>query len=131
MKICHVCGKECTDEMEFCDVCGADLTISVEEITQEDKETDLLNNPMVVASLEDVVSAEIFKDLLNEKGIKYTSNSLEGSTMKVSFGGAFVAEDICVDESDYEKASEIYEEFINAEPEFDDEFFEENNISEE
>ncbi len=44
--------------------------------------------------------------------------------MKVTFGGSFVADDIYVDEQDFDAANTIYEEFLNSEPQFDEEFFE-------
>ena len=50
--------------------------------------------------------------------------------MKVTFGGSFVAEDIYVDEQDLDAANTVYDEFLNSEPQFDEEFFEdaENEI---
>ena len=85
---------------------------------------------MLLATLDDVVSAEILKDLLTEAGILYSSDSGEDGTMKVTFGGSFVADDIYVDEQDFDAANTIYEEFLNSEPQFDEEFFEdaENEI---
>ena len=43
--------------------------------------------------------------------------------MKVTFGGSFTADEIYVDDSDFERANQIYEDFINSEPTFDEEFF--------
>ena len=50
--------------------------------------------------------------------------------MKVTFGGSFVAEDIYVDEQDLDAANAVYDEFLNSEQQFDEEFFEdaENEI---
>ena len=45
--------------------------------------------------------------------------------MKVTFGGSFTADEIYVDDSDFERANQIYEDFINSEPIFDEEFFDE------
>ena len=122
MKVCHVCKAECDDAAELCPVCGADLTAEITE--EEEKEEKVINNPVLLATLDDVVSAEILKDLLTEAGILYSSDSGEDGTMKVTFGGSFVADDIYVDEQDFDAANTIYEEFLNSEPQFDEEFFE-------
>lgn len=124
MKICHVCKAECDDEAELCPVCGADLTGDNGE--EEATEEIILNNPVLLATVNDVVSSEILKDLLKENGIPFTCDSDDEGTLKVTFGGSFVADDIYVDDSDFEKASQVYEDFLNSEPEFDDEFFEED-----
>ena len=100
-----------------------DEILSAEE-KEEEKEEKVINNPVLLATLDDVVSAEILKDLLTEAGILYSSDSGEDGTMKVTFGGSFVADDIYVDEQDFDAANTIYEEFLNSEPQFDEEFFE-------
>ena len=122
MKICHVCKAECEDETELCPVCGADLTGGEEENSEEEI---VINNPVLLATVDDVVSSEILKDLLKENGILFTCDSDEEGTLKVTFGGSFIADDIYVDESDFERASQIYDDFLNSEPEFDGEFFDE------
>ncbi len=122
MKICHVCKAECEDEAELCPVCGADLTGGEEENSEEEI---VINNPVLLATVDDVVSSEILKDLLKENGILFTCDSDEEGTLKVTFGGSFIADDIYVDESDFERASQIYDDFLNSEPEFDGEFFDE------
>lgn len=122
MKICHVCKAECEDETELCPVCGADLTVGEEERSEEEA---VINNPVLLATVDDVVSSEILKDLLKENGILFTCDSDEEGTLKVTFGGSFIADDIYVDESDFERASQIYDDFLNSEPEFDGEFFDE------
>ena len=131
MKVCHVCKAECDDAAELCPVCGADLTAEItEEEEKEAKEGKVINNPVLLATLDDVVSAEILKDLLTEAGILYSSDSDADGTMKVTFGGSFVAEDIYVDEQDLDAANTVYDEFLNSEQQFDEEFFEdaENEI---
>lgn len=126
MKICHVCKAECEENAELCSVCGADLTEQV--ANQDEKEQVILKNPVLVASVDDVVSAEIFKDILSENGIIFSSgDSEENGTLKVVFGGGFVAEDIYVDESAFEDAKRLYEEFLNSPPEFEGEFFNDEN----
>ena len=123
MKICHVCKAECDDFAELCPVCGADLTVDNKE--EEATEEIILNNPVLLATVDDVVSSEILKDLLKENGIPFTCASDDAGTLRVTFGGSFVADDIYVDDSDFEKASQVYEEFLNSEPEFEEEFFDE------
>lgn len=124
MKICHVCNAECEDNAELCPVCGADLTFEAEPENPAEEEA-LLKNPVLLATLDDVVSSEILKDLLTEAGIGYSCDTDGDGTMKVTFGGSFVADDIYVDEADFEAANAIYEDFLNAEPQFDEELFEE------
>ena len=127
MKICHVCKAECEDFAELCPVCGADLVETVEENAVNEGETEeiVIKNPVLVATLEDVVSAEIFKDILKDNGILFSSDNEDQGTVRVVFGGAFVSEEIYVDNSDLEKANELYSEFLESEQEFDGEFFDE------
>ncbi len=129
MKICHVCGAECNDDAELCTVCGAEF-LPTDENTDSEAQTEIiLENPVLAASVEDVVTAEIFRDMLRENGIPFTCDEADaGSSMRVVFGGGFVAEDIYVSEKDLADAERIYEEVLNSEPdfdEFDDEFEEE------
>ena len=126
MKICHVCGHECDDTAELCPVCGADMTAEQENTPPKilPEEEKVLENPVLLATIEDVVSAEIFKDILRENSVLFSCDSEDGGVMKVTFGGSFIAEDLYVSESDFEKASELYEEFLKSEPAFDEAFFE-------
>ena len=124
MKICHVCKAECEENAELCPVCGADLTVNTMEETAETEEM-ILNKPVLLASLDDVVSSEILKDLLIENGIPFSCDTEDEGTLKVTFGGSFSADDIYVDEGDFERANQIYEDFLNSEPEFDEDFFDE------
>ena len=126
MKICHVCKAECEDNAELCPVCGADLTYNAQEEVEEETEEQVLNNPVLLASLDDVVSAEILKDLLKENGILFSDDAEGEGTLKVTFGGAFTAVDIYVDEADFERANQIYEDFLNSEPTFEEDFFDED-----
>ena len=124
MKICHVCSAECEDNAELCPVCGADLTLERQEEEIQAEEI-VLNKPVLLATLDDVVSAEILRDLLTENNIPFSCDSEDEGTLKVTFGGSFISDDIYVDESDLEKANQIYEDFLNSEPTFDEEFFDE------
>ena len=95
-------------------------------ITYRDAEGEIiLNKPVLLASLDDVVSSEILKDLLKENGIPFSCDTEDEGTLKVTFGGSFTADEIYVDDSDFERANQIYEDFINSEPIFDEEFFDE------
>jgi len=125
MKICHVCKAECEDSADLCPVCGAILSENGDENTVKE-----ITNPTLLASVEDVVSAEILEDILTDNGIMFSDNSAEvENSMRVTFGGGFVSLEIYVDDSDYEKAKELYEEFLASEENneffFDDEFAEE------
>ncbi len=121
MRICHVCKCECGDYAELCHLCGADLTVSIEE--NESVEEKVIERPVLLATLDDVVSAEILRDILNSNGIPNSGSESGDGAMKVAFGGAFVAEEIYVDSCDFEKAEELYQEFLNSEVEFEGEFF--------
>ncbi len=116
MKLCHVCSAECLDDAELCPVCGAELA---DEETTEPAEEKIIENPVLAASVEDVVTAEIFKDILTQNNIPFSCDESENG-MNVVFGGGFVAVDIYVDEDNLEKAEELYEEVLNTEPQFDD-----------
>ena len=126
MKICHVCKTECEDDTELCPVCGAGLTGSTDG--EAEPEEIILNNPVFLASVDDIVSSEILKDLLRENSIPFTCDSDEEGTLKVTFGGSFIADDIYVDESDFERAEQIYQDFLNSEPEFDGDFFDDEDV---
>jgi len=123
MKICHVCNFECEENAELCPVCGADLTNAVQET--EEQEEKVVIEPVLLATFEDVVSAEIFKDILIDNKIAYSCDDDSDSGMKVVFGGGFASVDIYVDKSQFDEASAIYEEFLNSEPEFSDDFSDE------
>ncbi len=120
MKICHVCGIECDDSQEVCLVCGADLTES-EAVTGENIERPI-SEPVLIATFEDVVFSEIFRDILTENGIPYSMGSDEGA-VHVMFGGGFAADEIYVEKRDFEKAEVLYNEFMENPPEFSDEEF--------
>ncbi len=124
MKICHVCKKECEDSAELCPVCGAELTYEQTE-AEADNEENIIHNPTLLNSFEDIISAEIFKDILKDNNILFTSSSDMGeAVLQVTFGGGLVSEDIYVDEADFETANSLLEDFLNTEIEFDGEFFE-------
>ena len=123
MIICHVCAAECEDEAELCPVCGAVLNRpETEEV--EEAENDIIENPTLLTSFEDLISAEVFKDVLKENEIPFTCSSEMGdNTIQVMFGGGFVAEDVYVGEENLEVARQLLEDFNSQEIEFDDTFF--------
>ena len=117
MKICHICNAECEADAQLCHVCGAELREEIENEQISEKE---LENPVLAVSVEDVVTAEIYRDMLNENGILFMCDSKEQGNMKVLFGGGFIAEDIYVSERDLERAKEIYQEVLSSENCFED-----------
>lgn len=127
MLICHVCNAECEEDIELCPVCGAQLNIVSQKSNDTTSESDILKNPTLLTAFEDMISAEIFKDILIENGIHFTSSSEMGEALQVTFGGVLVSEDIYVAESDMEKATELLESFSELEIEFDDNFDGEEN----
>lgn len=116
MKICHVCKAECDDDALLCSVCGAELIGDIKQDTEEETEDIELKNPVLAVSVEDVVTEEIFKDILTENGIPF---ACEEGGMKVVFGGGFNASEIYVEDYDLERAQQLYSELMNSETEFD------------
>ena len=62
MIICHVCSTECEEEQELCPVCGAVLNhqTEAEEPEKEEADTDIIENPTLLTSFEDLISSEVF-----------------------------------------------------------------------
>lgn len=124
MKFCKVCGAHCDDSAELCLVCGAEFIDDEQEETEGIEENRItIRNPVVAASVEDIITTEIYCDVLADNGIPYSfdeENSEVG--IKVMMGGSFAATNIYVDESDLEKAEALYQEVLNSNAEFDGEF---------
>jgi len=124
MKICHVCKEVCEDFVELCPVCGADLSEIEEDNNGIAEEITEITDPVLVATIEDVVSAEIFGDILSDNGVLFsTSEEEENGGMRVVFGGGFASVDIYVDEKQFETAKKLYDEFLESENSFDEDFF--------
>ena len=135
MKNCHVCGYACENDAEVCLLCGAELK-TFELYEQELKEAEeleakkaaeealIVKNPVLAASVDNVVAAEIYKDVLRDNGIVFTCDESEDA-MQIVFGGGFTAQEIYVNESDLEIAQQLYENVVNADIEFGDDLFEE------
>ena len=114
---CRVCGCECEENAELCLVCGAELTLE----ENQKSEAKIIEKPVMVAAVEDVVTAEIFKDVLEQSGILYSlGEANDNKGIKIGFGGEFITEKIYVDEGDLEKAKELYKGVLESEPQFED-----------
>ena len=122
MKNCHGCYFVCENDVELCPICGADLMGQTYGEEQEDVLAEEKIEPVLLTTFEDLVSAEIFKDVLTDNKIPYSDS--QGS-MKVVFGGGFASEEIYVDKTYFDKAVELLEEFLASESEFDVQFEEE------
>lgn len=130
MKNCHVCGFACENDAEICTLCGAELK-TFEAYEQEMKDAEerkaqeaaeealIIKQPVLAASVENVVTAEIYKDVLRDNGIHFTCDESDDA-MQIVFGGGFTAVEIYVNETDLEKAQELYAEVENSQTEFDD-----------
>ena len=134
MKNCHVCGAVCDNDAEICLLCGAELK-TFEAYEQEIREAEelaakkaaeealIVKNPVLAASVDNIVAAEIYKDVLRDNGIVFTCDETE-EAMQIVFGGGFTAQEIYVNESDLEIAQQLYENVVNAQMDFDDSDFE-------
>ncbi len=121
MKNCHVCNQLCDDNAELCPICGADISNDGEE-KENEAQIETKIEPVLLTIFEDLVSAEIFKDVLNDNKIPYSDSA---NAMKVVFGGGLSAEEIYVDKTDFDKARELLEEFLASEVVFNEDFIEE------
>ena len=113
MKKCHVCFYECEDGVVLCPACGAELEKTEEDNTPAVFEENIINDPVLAVEVEDIITAEVYRDMLKENHIPFTCDSAEeDGSMKVLFGGSFVTEDIYVDSSNLEEAKRLYEEAL-------------------
>ncbi len=130
MKNCHVCGFACDNDAENCALCGAELK-TFEAYEQELKEAEtlaaqkaaeealIIKKPVLAASVDNVVAAEIYKDVLRDNGIHFTCDESDDA-MQIVFGGGFNAQEIYVNEEDLEIAQQLYENVVNAQMDFED-----------
>ncbi len=134
MKTCHVCGAACENDAEICMLCGAELKTfeayekemrEAEELAAQKaaEEALIVKKPVLAASVDNIVAAEIYKDVLRDNGIVFTCDESEDA-MQIVFGGGFTAQEIYVNESDLEIAQQLYENVVNAQMDFDDADFE-------
>lgn len=119
MKECHVCFYMCGDDDEICPICGAELKEKPAEEPEKTVEPAGIKNPVLAASVDSPVTAEIFKDILSESGIPYFEDG-DGDIMHTGFGGSFFAVDIFVDESDLDEAQSLYKNLVDNEMTFED-----------
>lgn len=132
MKTCHVCGFACENDAENCIVCGAELKTfeAYEQDLKEKEELEakkaaeeamIIKNPVLAASVDNVVAAEIFKDVLRDNNINFTCDESEDA-MQIVFGGGFSVQEIYVNECDLEIAQQLYENVVNAQMNYEDDF---------
>ena len=113
-------------------MCGAELK-TFEAYEQELREREeqqakkaaqealIIKNPVLAATVDNVVAAEIYKDVLRDSNINFTCDENEDA-MQIVFGGGFNAQKIYVNESDLEIAQQLYENVVNAQMDFEDDF---------
>ncbi len=141
MKTCHVCGFACENDAEICALCGAELKTfemyekelkEAEEIEAQKaaEEALIVKKPVLAASVDNVVAAEIYKDVLRDSGIIFTCDESDDA-MQIVFGGGFSAQEIYVNEEDLEIAQQLYENVVNAQMDYGDEFDEFEEFEEE
>lgn len=134
MKICHVCGFSCDNDADICTLCGAELKtfeayekelqVAQEKAAQQAAQDALVvKQPVLAATVDNVVAAEIYKDVLRDNGIIFTCDENEDA-MQIVFGGGFSAQKIYVNECDLEIAQQLYENVVSAQLDFDDQDFE-------
>lgn len=124
MKECHVCFFMCDDKAELCPVCGAELGIkddekSDEAVNESENTENTIKTPVLAASVDSPVTAEIFADILSENGIAYSMDE-RGDLMHSGFGGSYFALDVYVDEEDLDIAKELYKNLSENEFSFED-----------
>ena len=81
----------------------------------------IIKNPVLAASVDNVVAAEIFKDVLRDNNINFTCDESEDA-MQIVFGGGFSVQEIYVNECDLEIAQQLYENVVNAQMNYEDDF---------
>lgn len=109
MKNCRVCGFECEDGIELCPECGAEFL----ESGIEEKPEIIIEDPVLAASVENMIIADIYKDVLQENGILFSTEENEGVHLR--FGGGFSACDIFVSKADLEAAQLLYDAVLKTE----------------
>mgnify|MGYP004457926333 CR=1 FL=1 len=108
MRNCRVCGFECKDNAEFCPNCGAEL-----DAVTEEKADIIIKDPVLAASVENMITADIYKDVLAENGILFSAEEKEGIHLR--FGGGMSACEIFVSKSDLEAAQLLYDAVLKTE----------------
>lgn len=71
------------------------------------------SEPVLAAVIQNTVSSEIYQDMLRENGIPFVCRQQgAGGYIKILTGGLFIADSIYVNERDFERAKELYENYI-------------------
>ena len=83
------------------------------------EEARIIKKPVLAASVDNVVAAEIYKDVLRDNNINFTCDESEDA-MQIVFGGGFTVQEIYVNECDLEIAQALYENVVDAQMDFDD-----------
>lgn len=109
----------CDDDAELCPLCGAELKEKETEQAEEVSELEPITNPVLAASADSPVTAEIFTDILSENGIAYSIDE-KGDFLHSGFGGGFFAVDIYVDEKNLDIAKELYKNLTENQLQFED-----------
>ena len=72
--------------------------------------------PVLVAVIENTTESEIFQDILRENNIPFICRQEgAGAYLKVLAGGLLVADSIYVEESNLQRAKELYEAYLKTE----------------
>ena len=112
MKPCHVCQYLCDDDAELCPICGAELKDVEDNEQNPEPEEIIIENPEIVATVNDIIIAEVFCDRLKENNILFTTDETDlSANMRMGFGGfsTEISINIYVDKEDLEAAKEIYD----------------------
>jgi hypothetical protein len=113
MRYCHECGAEYVDGTDFCVDCNVELQDDPpEEISFDDEEMDLV----VLTEVPDEITAMLFRDMLDERGVVANIHSEEIAAFpgaEKNIAGCWG--EIVVREEDYDKARKILDEYLAAE----------------
>jgi hypothetical protein len=113
MRYCHNCGAEYVDGTDICVDCNVELQDDPpEEISFNEEILDLI----VLTEVADEITAMLFRDMLDERGITANIHSAEiaafpGAEKNIS--GCWG--EIVVREEDFDKAKKILDEYLAAE----------------
>ena len=76
--------------------------------------------PVLAAAIANTVSSEIYQDLLKENNIPFVCRQQgAGGYLKILTGGLLVTDSIYVNPRDYDRARELYENYIDIEEEIE------------
>lgn len=104
---CTRCKKEYGDGVTVCPDCKQELV----EKAEEEIETVEAMKPVKVASAANSTEAGLIMNLLRNNGIQcFKKDNGIGGYMNIYYGFSVYGEEIYVDESDFDKASEIVKE---------------------